>query len=349
MCIILFVSRKLIQPNPENATLAELRTAIDLGSSTTRTRCLAILLLIMGAARRQVVETVEKTEDTLRNWIKRFNNSGIDGLIENRPGAPRKIPREKAAELREAILQPENIGRTFWTATAFHGFLKAEHQIECGYETVRRFFHEQGFALKVPRPWPERQGEERVQKARAKFRKALARWCDDRKIDLWYTDESGVEGEPRAYRRWAEKGSEPRVARNGDHIRMNVLGTVCPRTGEFFAIEASHCDTEMFQAFLDEAAQFVTPRRKRNLMIMDNASWHKSKSLNWHFFEPRYLPPYSPDLNPIEWLWLMMKKKWLNNIHCKTTADLMDHLETALKDLIDNPQQVAQTVGGNWK
>ena len=33
---------------------------------------------------------------------------------------------------------------------------------------------------------------------------------------------------------------------------------------------------------------------------MDNASWHKSAQLHWHHFEPAYLPPYSPDLNPIE-------------------------------------------------
>ncbi|MGD9818702.1 MAG: transposase, partial [Desulfomonilaceae bacterium] len=41
-----------------------------------------------------------------------------------------------------------------------------------------------------------------------------------------------------------------------------------------------------------------------------NASWHKSKSLNWGRFEPIFLPPYSPDLNPIERLWLIMKAQW---------------------------------------
>ena len=347
--MIVLMPQRLLQPNPENASLAELRTAMDVGSSTTSRRCLAMLLLIMGASRAQVLETVEKTEDTVRNWIKRFNARGIDGLIERRPGAPRKIPCDKTAELREALEHPERNGRTFWTATAFHGFLKTEHRIECGYETVRRFFHEQGFALKVPRPWPARQSEERVQKARQQYRADLAQWCEDEDVDIWFADETGVEGEPRAYRRWAPKGSQPRVARNGDHIRMNVVGAVCPRTGEFFAIEVSHCDTEMFQVFLHEANRCIKPRRKRNILIVDNASWHLSKRLDWHLFEPHFLPPYSPDLNPIEWLWLVMKKTWLNNIHCKTLDELIARLDQALLDLINNPQQVAQTVTGIWK
>ncbi len=43
---------------------------------------------------------------------------------------------------------------------------------------------------------------------------------------------------------------ETKPAKNGDHLRMNVMGMICPRTGKFFAIETSHSDTETFQAFL---------------------------------------------------------------------------------------------------
>jgi transposase len=239
------------------------------------------------------------------------------------------------------MTDPERAGRTFWTAKAFHGFLKSEHRIECGYETVRRFFREQGFRLLVPRPWPERQEAPEVQQKREGFRRNLEVWAQAPDVELWFSDETGVEGEPRPYRRWAPKGSEPHVAHNGDHIRMNALGMVCPRNGEFFAIEASHCDTDVFQAFLDTANRTIRPTRRRNILIIDNASWHKSAGLRWGAFEPQYLPPYSPDLNPIEWLWLVMKKKWFNNIHCKTVDTLIERLDKALLDFIENPQAVA--------
>jgi transposase len=124
---------------------------------------------------------------------------------------------------------------------------------------------------------------------------------------------------------------------------MSITGIVCPRTGEFFGIEVPYSDTEIFQIFLNEAAKRIQPKRPRNILIVDNATWHKRKSLNWHSFEPMYLPPYSPDLNPIERIWLVMKAKWFNNIHCKTVEELMDRMDVAILDLINNPLQVAQT------
>ena len=137
------------------------------------------------------------------------------------------------------------------------------------------------------------------------------------------------------------KGSRPKVVHNGDHVRLNILGTVCPRTGEFFAVEASRCDADVFQVFLDEAAQSISPARKRNIIIIDNATWHKQKKLNWHFFEPLYLPPYSPDFNPIERIWLIMKAEHFANIHCRNKAALIERADRALCEFMDNPTKVA--------
>jgi hypothetical protein len=47
---------------------------------------------------------------------------------------------------------------------------------------------------------------------------------------------------------------------------MNVLGMVCPRSGEFFGIEVTHVCSDMFQAFLDEAAASVTLARRQNII-----------------------------------------------------------------------------------
>ena len=200
-----------------------------------------------------------------------------------------------------------------------------------------RLLHEKGYVLKVPQPWPDRQDEE----LREKFLVRLRTLAEDKDVELWYGDETGIDGEPRPRRGWAIKGSKPRVVHNGDHVRLNILGTVCPRTGEFFAIEASHCDTDVFQVFLDEAAGSIAPTRKRTILILDNASWHKRKSLNWHFFEPLYLPPYSPDFNPIERIWLIMKAEYFTNIHCRNKAALIERADQALCELMDNPTKVA--------
>jgi transposase len=50
---------------------------------------------------------------------------------------------------------------------------------------------------------------------------------------------------------------------------------------------------------IDEADKTVSFQRTTNILIMDNASWRKRKATNWHNWQPKYLPPYSPDFNPI--------------------------------------------------
>jgi len=328
------------EPNPENASLQELQKMFRIGTLETQRRCMAMIMLLTGSNRDQVCRSFEITNRTLRNWVFAFNVCGIDGLVsKKRPGAPKKISDLLSNELKDHIEHPENVERTFWTAKAFHGFIKEQYSIECNYKTVVRFFHEQGFSLQVPRPWPDRQDEQ----LRKDFINRLQQLHADESIDLWYGDETGVDGDPKPKRRWAPKGSKPTAVHNGDHIRMSIIGIVCPRTGEFFGIEAPHSDTEVFQIFLDEAAKCVKPKRSKNILIVDNATWHKRNSLNWHIFEPMYLPPYSPDYNPIERIWLVMKANWFNNIHFKTVEELMDRMDDAILDLINNPLQVAQT------
>ena len=60
------------------------------------------------------------------------------------------IKDQQVLELADLIDQPQQANRTFWTAKAFHGYISEAYQIECSYETVVRFFHKQGYALKMP-------------------------------------------------------------------------------------------------------------------------------------------------------------------------------------------------------
>jgi len=331
------VAQKYLSPNPENASLADLQAVRKAGNRETDRRCLVIIMLLVGSSREQVMKTVELSESAIRKIVTAFNRYGADGLVaKKRTGRVPLIRGRKKEEIMEEFEEPGRAQRTFWTASAFHGHITEKYSLECSYNTVLRLLHEKGYVLKVPKPWPDRQDE----KLREEFTDRLRCLAQDPEIELWYGDETGVEGEPKPRRGWAIKGTRPKVVHNGDHIRLNILGTVCPRTGEFFAIEASHCDTDVFQAFLDEAAKSIIPTRKRNILILDNASWHKRKSLDWHFFEPLYLPPYSPDFNPIERIWLIMKGEYFANLHCRNKAALIERADYALCELMSNPTKV---------
>jgi len=334
------MARALLIPNSENATIEELKQVSRVGSTETAIRCTAIQMLLAGAERELVCSSLLVTNRALRKWINSFNDSGVDGLIvKKRPGRMTIIKDQQALELSDLIDQPQQADRTFWTARAFHGYISKQYQVECSYETVVRFFHRQGFALKTPQPWSDKQD----QQLREAFLVELEQLYNQPDADVWFADESGFEGDPRPRKRWDKKGRKTRVTKNGGHLRMNVIGIVCPRTGQFFAIEASHSDSVTYQAFLDEASKTISFQRATNVLIMDNASWHRRKTADWHGWQPKYLPPYSPDLNPIERIWLKMKARWFNNHVCKNEEELIDRLDQAIWDVIYNPNGTQKT------
>jgi len=341
------MSRELTMPNPENCSLEDLNIAANCGpSKRSQLRMLALRALLLGIPRDQVVQLFNVTNRTILNWIRSFNAQGIDGLIdEDISGAPPIIGPEQTKIYSDIIEHPEKVNQVHWTAKKFHGYLKDEFKIEISYSTVIRWLHKENYSLKVPRPWSDLQDE----KKRQNFLNQLESLLENEKIDIWYLDETGVEADPRPKRRWAEKGKELRVTKNGGHIRMNVCGMVCPRTGDFYALEFTHVDTDVFQVFLEQANKDLKLEQPRNIIVCDNATWHKTKSLNWCKFEVLFLPPYSPDLNPIERLWRIMKAEWFTDFIAKTRPQLIQRLDAALCWLVDRKVNNQITCGNPKK
>lgn len=335
------MARRPNMPNRENVSLADLEVAMKASPSQRGfVRMSAMKALCLGFPHDQVARLYDVSKRTLSRWVRWFNDRGIDGLIDRpKPGRPKKIGPEKSAQYRELIQNPEKADQTHWTGRKFHGYITEELNEEIGYRTVLRWLHDEGFRLKVPRSWPNGQ-DERQRKA---FVQWLADSLTDPDTDHWFLDQTGVEGDPRPRRRWAMRGEKISVPYEGSHVRMNVTGMVCPRTGEFYALMFTHTDTQVFQVFLDHANADIPLQRKRNILICDNASWHKSSSLNWGNFERVLLPPYSPDLNPIERLWLLMKAEWFSDFIAKDRDQLIDRLSRALNWVVDRGTKNSQT------
>jgi transposase len=322
-----------IAPNFENCSLEALQAAEKNAARNRAGRRLqALRLLFQGRSYEDVRAISDVTPRTLSRWIGRFNDYGIDGLTHDveRPGRPTKIPPAKHEAFKELLRNPYQIGRDFWTARVLHGYLAQEWQIEMGYSTLCASMHAANFDLKSARPWP---GLRQDPVKRATFLETLKILTHDAQVELWYGDETGIEGDPKPRRRWAEKGVKTSVPYTGDHIRENVIGAVCPTSGELFCHVVPWVDSEWFGLFL------------KGLADLDNASWHKVKSLPREHIEILYLPPYSPDFNPIEHVWLVLKTWWFNNHHCNTHEALAERVDNALGSFFDSPQIVRSICG----
>jgi len=303
-------------------------------------RLAAIRSLLLGVSRASVCQQFCRTDRMVRLWIELYNRGGIDALISRpKAGRPRKVKLERVRDVLVPVLEnPAQAGQVHWTGVKLHGYLKEHLSVELGYSTVVRWLHELDYHLRVPRPWPERQN----QAQRKVFLEQLQVLATDPNVELWFGDECGVEGDPRPRRRWVQPGKRRTVPYLGDHIRQNVIGMVSPQSGGFFSLIVDGVDTEVFQFFLDELAKALPPKAgKRQLLILDNASWHKASRLDWHHFQPLFLPAYSPDFNPIERLWLRLKADWFWDFIAHTPEELTDRLCIALKSFIDHPAKTA--------
>jgi transposase len=185
----------------------------------------------------------------LRLWIELFNCGGIDALItKSKPGRRRKVKLGHVRDLPVPVLEnPAQAGQVHWTGVKRHGYLKEQLQIKLGYHTTVRWLHGLNFHLRLPRPWPERKA----------FLEELHTLCADPQVKLWFSDESGVQGDPRPRRRWVQPGKRRTVPYLGDHIRRNVIGTVAPQSGQLFSLIPDGVDTDSFQFFLDDMAKAV--------------------------------------------------------------------------------------------
>ena len=93
--------------------------------------------------------------------------------------------------------------------------------------------------------------------------------------------------------------------------------------------------------FLDEANKIIASSNKQQILILDNASWHKAKSLKWGKIKPFYLPPYSPDFNPIERAWLVIKNEFFSSFVTDNIDELLEQLCEAIQSFTTSKKQVA--------
>lgn len=283
------------------------------------------------------------TERCLQLWIERFNSGGIDAITYRpRSGRPRVL---SADSVREEILpvldDPSLAGQRHWTAVKLCGWLRESRDLDLSYPTLVRYLHEQNYARRIPRPVPEPPNKDLWIDQREDFANELIDLLEDPNVKTFFGDEAGFEGDPRPRQRWVKRGSRPTQPYYGGHVRKNVVGAVNPADGQLVSLIVPHNDTEVFQAFIDTMALEVPVERgKRVVLILDNASWHKSKSLTWHHIEPKFLPAYSPDFNPIERLWQHLKGQYLAGFLTKHGEELSDKLFESIRDLLGKPETI---------
>ena len=134
---------------------------------------------------------------------------------------------------------------------------------------------------------------------------------------------------------WCEKGIRPTVPCH--HIReyRYAYGAVDPVTGDSCFLVLPYCNSKWMNVFLDELSRQFP--EDMILLCCDGAAWHKAKNLqipkNIELF---YIPPYTPEMNPIEQIWKELRKMGFHNEVFGTLEKVVDRLCDTIRDLTND-------------
>lgn len=146
---------------------------------------------------------------------------------------------------------------------------------------------------------------------------------------------------------WAPRPLRPVCQAMLTHEYTYAYAAVDVASGEVDALILPHVNTACMQVFLDDVA--ARHPAQRIVMVLDGAGWHTGGQLkvpaNIGLLP---LPPYAPELNPVEHVWDELREKCFHNLVFDSLDALEDHLEASLLALERNPERVKSIVAWPW-
>jgi transposase len=144
---------------------------------------------------------------------------------------------------------------------------------------------------------------------------------------------------------WFKKGERTSVKVKIGYKNFYVYSAITAKTGLNFSLAFPTVDTICLNKFLEELSKKY--ENSKICLIMDGAGWHKSNDLevpeNINIF---ILPPYSPELNPVERFWEYLKKNVLHNRLFETLEEIETALQTFFNSILDST--IAQICNNNY-
>ena len=168
------------------------------------------------------------------------------------------------------------------------------------------------------------------------------------RIEIWFQDELRAGQQGSLSRGWAIKGTRPRRIRQQQYKSSYLYGAICPKKDKGCALILPVASTEGMQLHLDEIAKNVT-RGYHAVVIMDGAGWHFAKKLDI----PKNitiikLPPYSPELNPMEQVFQQLRKLRLSNTCYKSYEEIDQACVDVWNEFIEKKGNIKNLASRKW-
>ena len=148
---------------------------------------------------------------------------------------------------------------------------------------------------------------------------------------------------------WAEKGSRPLMVRDNRHDSAYLLGAICPARAVGAAIIMPTVNAEAMNEHLKEISTQVAPGAHA-VLVLDGAGWHQTGG---RLCVPdnitlMHLPPYAPELNPVENVWEYLRANKLCNLVWDSYDAIVEACRKAWEFLINDPERIRSIGTREW-
>ena len=287
------------------------------------------------------------------DWQKAFLLRGLDSLVYSHGGGrrPKLSPRQKKrlVELMDAGPLVVGCETACWTSVLIRVLIWREFGVLYNCQYVCTLLHNMGFSFQQARFVSDHLDAARRQHWLQQEWPMILRAARRQKGLLLFEDEASFAQWGSLSYTWARRGQQPEVKTSGKRKGYKVFGAIEYFSGRLFyqGIEGRFT-SDSYQTFVQT---ILAQTQAHVFLIHDGARYHTSKATQQFFADHAErltacpLPSYSPDYNPIEYLWKKTKKRATHNQYSKEFGALTVSVDKALAYFATHPDTVLGLFG----